>query len=535
MSLSNGVSSTMKIKHTYDIITTEGSTSDIISVVMMAYEIEKDNQIADLANELKGETELDTCRNVWQYLCTNIRYIADVGTQEIKSPARLVHDGFGDCKSYSVFTACILRYLGIKHFFRFASYSNVKEATHVYVVAKIDNNDIPIDAVAYVQAMRPFGTEIKYTYRVDMNNRTTRIAYLAGIENYKIGATDFDVQAFLNSGRFDVWLDDESENSLTLAKGYLLSEWAKEWANYSVATSNTEALEALNRLQYVGAMIRAYNENRNDNDALLQVGKAIAEIIDNRDFDSTEMNPDNRDFFSDDQNERIIEYSQFQNLNANNSFVEFWNENIVEANNQYTDDDGEIMGIGSVQELRTNLMKTGGYYLYTYIPDADASKYNATVYRKRLIQKRILELNKDILTTSKKMSAGELDNLIYSGCVSTWGANPGNAIVALKQGINGARIGEPITAATIILICKVIIAVITVIVAVVKAINALKAVSPETVEGGAVNPDDLFAPGNGNGTGNNKPGSNTGLTEAGTSWLLPLMLVGGFIVSKLKR
>lgn len=510
----------MKIKNTYKVITNEGDTSDIIESVMMAYDIENDNQIADLAEQLKGTTQRETCRNIWAYLIDNVRYVADIGTQQIKSPARLLHDATGDCKSYSIFTACILRYLDIKHFFRFASYSNSKEATHVYIVAVINNKNVPIDAVAFVQARKEFGTEIKYNYRVDMNSRTTKIAYLAGIRPAKVGSTDVDVKAFLNSELFKVWLDNEDENSLTPAKGYLLSEWDKYWTLLTFETSKAEKLKHLNALQYVGAMIRFYNTYRHDRVMLEKAGFAFSNLIQDGRFDSNETDPQKRDFFSDAQQYDVLIYIN-DVRSGNRIFIENWQQNIIDANLQYN-----IAGIGSVTELRDDLKKTGGYYLYSYIPESEISKYNATVYRKRLVQNRILNLNKDILSESKRMTKGEVDNLIYSGCVTTWGSTPNLAI----ESIGKPKIGiDPVT---LTLIFKLVVAAISVIMGIIALVNALKSVSKETISDGMPQDGDFSLSGSG-GTGSNKPGSE--LMQSGTSFLIPLLLGGGLILSKFKN
>ena len=518
----------MKIKGTYKVITDKGNTSDIITTVMMAYEIEKDEQIRDLAFELKGSSEIESCKNIFQYAVDNVNYIADVGVQLIKSPARLLHDTTGDCKSYSIFIAACLRYLGIQHFIRFVSYNKNKEATHVYVVAVINNQNIPIDAVAFEQAGKPFGTEIKYTYRADMSSRTTQIAYLAGLEENRIGnVSDFDVDAFLNSGLFDVWLDDEDENSLTQAKGYLLSEWDREWTNYAFANTLNEAIEALNRLQYIGAMIRFYNEYRDDDRMLKHAGYAFSGLIKNKTFDSNEINPENRFFFSDAQHNMVLNFLETSN-SGDKTFVANWNLNIVDANINYTDADGRVMGIGSIDELRTNLKKTGGYYLYTFIPDSDANKYGSAVYRKRLVQKRILDLNKDVMVTAKKMTAAEIDNLVYSGCTTTWGAAPINAVKGLGTP------GVSIALTTLLLILKVVAASIGIIVAIIAAVNSLKKVSSETIEGGMPEDGEWNTSGTG-GSGDKKPNGLTNLiSSASMSTLVPVLLIGGLLLKKLK-
>lgn len=522
----------MKIEGTYNIITDKGTTKDIIESVMMAYEIEHDEQIKNLAFELKGSSEIESCKNIFQYAVDNVNYIADVGVQLIKSPARLLHDTTGDCKSYSIFIAACLRYLGIEHFFRFVSYNKVKEATHVYVVAVINNQNIPIDAVAFEQAGKPFGTEIKFTYRADMSNRTTQIAYLAGIENSGIGyignVSHFDVDTYLNSGVFDVWLDDEDEDTLTQAKGYLLSEWDKEWTNYAYANSLNEAVEALNRLQYVSIMIRFYNEYRNNTEMLHRAAYAFSNLINSKAFDSTESNAENRIFFSDEHYNILLDRLETAN-SGDKTFVGNWNKNVVEANVNYTDADGRVMGIGSINELRTNLKKTGGYYLYTFIPESDANKYGADVYRKRLIQKRILDLNKDVMVAAKKMTTAEIDNLVYSGCSTTWGATPINTLTGLKSPKVGVI--DPVTLALII---KLISAATALIVAIVSAINALKKIDKSTLDSGIPADGEWQLDESGKG-GNKKPtGLKSMLSTASLGTLIPLLLIGGLAIKKLK-
>ena len=170
----------MNIKNVNKVIYPNGDTSDIIKVVMYAYDIETDPQIKVLAEQLRGNNDTDTCRNIFNYLIKNIKYKADSdgnAGELIKSPARLIVDGTGDCKSYSLFTAVILRWLDIPHVFRFASYSNSPEATHVYVVATSRDlsKDVVIDAVAGVQLGYPFNKEKKYNFKCDM--QTAELKY----------------------------------------------------------------------------------------------------------------------------------------------------------------------------------------------------------------------------------------------------------------------------------------------------------------------------------------------------------------------
>ncbi|NLO72287.1 MAG: transglutaminase domain-containing protein [Porphyromonadaceae bacterium] len=151
-----------------------GKTSDIVSVVMETYN--KDwQQVSELAKTFgSGNIPVaKVCKNIFDYVIDNVQYREDPpGVQWVKTPARLLADGVGDCKSMSIFIASCLRALGIDHFFRFVSFNNRKEATHVYVVAKpspLMGRDgeglIIIDPV-----VRPiqFNKEERYTFKSDI-------------------------------------------------------------------------------------------------------------------------------------------------------------------------------------------------------------------------------------------------------------------------------------------------------------------------------------------------------------------------------
>lgn len=88
-----------------------------------------------VAELFRGATDTDTCRNIWDFLKSQIRYVKDETNQDIKQPNRFVADGTGDCKSYSLFAASILQNLGIANAYRYASYTNNPTPQHVYTMA----------------------------------------------------------------------------------------------------------------------------------------------------------------------------------------------------------------------------------------------------------------------------------------------------------------------------------------------------------------------------------------------------------------
>src|ERR1035437_2934894 len=288
----------MRIKNTNQTIFKDGGTSDIIKVVMMAYDIENDPQIEVLARQLKGKNDLETCHNIWQYLINNVTYRADVGLQEIKSPARLINDGTGDCKSYSLFTACILRHLGINHVFRFVSYDNRKEATHVYVVANAQGSTLDaiiIDAVAYVQAGYPFNQELNYTYHCDMSDKGTKIAYLTGLPKRlktRIGDTSSTIPE--PTDRYKVWIGDENAANITPGKHYLYALFDLNLEMANIAKKVSEIAYYFDQMDIVASLLYSYNYVNGNCKEFRKMAFIICGMISDGVFISSETNEDNR-------------------------------------------------------------------------------------------------------------------------------------------------------------------------------------------------------------------------------------------------
>lgn len=123
-----------------------GYNGDIINAELACYHQWK-RQPVDLVSNLDGTVD-ERCESVFSYLVDRVEYkLDDEGMQYIKSPARLLADGYGDCKSLTMFIACCLHCLGIKHIIRFVNFDGGNQYTHVYPVA-IDEygNEIILDA-----------------------------------------------------------------------------------------------------------------------------------------------------------------------------------------------------------------------------------------------------------------------------------------------------------------------------------------------------------------------------------------------------
>jgi hypothetical protein len=129
-------------------------------------------QMKGYAQKFKGKTELQTCKNIFNFLKNDLTYIADKNEQIIKLPSALLSKKVGDCKSYSLFTASVLDNLQIPYTITYASYNENPIPQHVYIVTK---SGIIIDAVygIFNQEKKP-----KYKYKKNMNVR-----YMAGIDD----------------------------------------------------------------------------------------------------------------------------------------------------------------------------------------------------------------------------------------------------------------------------------------------------------------------------------------------------------------
>lgn len=133
----DGVNSLLKV----------GVNSDVVTSWQRVYEQYK-SQPAEILTELYGLPTDDQCRAIFSYLAKNVRYKLDpYGVQYIKTPARLLRDGEGDCKSLTMFIAACLHSLGVPCKVRFVNFDGSNQYTHVYPVA-IDENgkEIVLDA-----------------------------------------------------------------------------------------------------------------------------------------------------------------------------------------------------------------------------------------------------------------------------------------------------------------------------------------------------------------------------------------------------
>lgn len=131
-------------------------------------------QTKQIAQQFKGKTELETCRNIFNFLKQRIRYKEDGFHQKVKLPSALLRERVADCKSYSVFTYAILTNLGIPCKYVLTSYNSDPTPSHIYVCT---DSGIIIDAV-----YGKFNAEKKPTHKFYKKVNDMRISTIAGIK-----------------------------------------------------------------------------------------------------------------------------------------------------------------------------------------------------------------------------------------------------------------------------------------------------------------------------------------------------------------
>lgn len=143
----------------------DGDTEDIATAIMRMDKTADQWVNPEAAQCLRGRDDYETLRNVWRFVKHNVRYKTDKpGLEVVKSPGALFTMGAGDCKSFSIAEAAILRALGFKGIrYRFAAYGTGHQVTHVYIVCKLGGEDVILDAV-----YGRFDAEEPYTYKKDI-------------------------------------------------------------------------------------------------------------------------------------------------------------------------------------------------------------------------------------------------------------------------------------------------------------------------------------------------------------------------------
>lgn len=123
------------------------------------------------------------------------------------------------------------------------------------------------------------------------------------------------------------------------------------------------------------------------------------------------------------------------------------------------------------------------YFLYIFIPQSELGKYNATIYKKRMMQLKTFAYVRELFVGHNYGTEDEMISIIRKGIESTFGASPESVIEELRLGKREGVGLDPATWAAIIsAIASIVIAVITGIIQYCQNVNVAKYTAPTNRE-----------------------------------------------------
>jgi hypothetical protein len=499
------------------IVKRNGTTSDIASLVYDEYN-RSYMQVNELAHKLQGSNKLETCKTIFDYIVSHVAYKQDPpGVQWVKTPARLVHDKFGDCKSMAIFAASCLRCLDIDHCFRFVGFTHSKDVTHVYVAVPDGNGgEITIDPVTGYDGNRKlFNDEVTYTTKIDMKG-TTNIYRLSGI-----GQVERTASQAVDSDRYKVWIGDENEANITRGKHYLygLMDFNMEMLNISTTTKDRAFY--LNELDIVASLLHAYNHVDGNTDAFKQMAFIVCCMVAEGRFSATTTDVDAR--YANLSNLFVIIEEHYHNGYAYKAYDQ---KRFADITVNVINDNVVLPTIGAMSEYEfvAKVKESGIYFIYMYISDAEINAMPVIVRDKLLKQKATFAWMRDV---NKYQNQATMLLSIRSGIIARTGLTPEKFIKALKEG--RVTIAEPEVG---IIPVVAILAVISIITALVKLFQVIFG------GGGAAKPSDAnitagsYDPATDFGTKTNTGTSSSGLGSTLSSLALPFALVAGYLLTR---
>lgn len=183
------------------LIKEEYRTGDIVSLVQ---HVAKTRVSETAVFAKKFSPDIKGLRKLFNWVYQNITYKVDPAeNQWVQSPGWLNKSQKGDCKSISALISTTLTNMGIDHKIRYVSYSG-GEFTHVYPVAILNGQEIPMDVVWKIQNGGQFGKEKSYSRKQDFK--------MKGL--YQLGSTGLSISGGIGTAEYLNGVIGEMETTL---------------------------------------------------------------------------------------------------------------------------------------------------------------------------------------------------------------------------------------------------------------------------------------------------------------------------------
>lgn len=174
----------LPVHHKQEVLVDDQDLNDIIKSIKHYHKLHTTQYdgISDAA--WKGDAET-TARHLFDFCKKYIRYhVEPEYNQTIKSPGRLIEEGFGDCKHYASLINGIVDSLERKGFpisccYRFVSDIPGKDVHHVFAVIRTKNGEFWVDPVLSSFDQRP---TFHNTKDIAFSHGIGRLSYLSGTD-----------------------------------------------------------------------------------------------------------------------------------------------------------------------------------------------------------------------------------------------------------------------------------------------------------------------------------------------------------------
>lgn len=159
------------------LVKNNATNKDLRNAIEKAYPYAcKQIESKTLARQLRGRTDQETARNIFNWVVKNIKYNKDGYNQIVRLPSGILRTKEGDCKSMSLLIASLLANNGMTPTFVYTSYRTDPTPSHIYV--ELQDGTI-LDAV-----WRRFNSEKTPTHKY---KKIMDISYLSGIDGCSCG------------------------------------------------------------------------------------------------------------------------------------------------------------------------------------------------------------------------------------------------------------------------------------------------------------------------------------------------------------
>ncbi len=143
--------------------------------------------------EFSGMPLDEACKKLWWWVKEHIEYRKDErGIEQVRSPRRLIHDGFGDCDCMTTFIHACLYSLGVKRIVRrITEYENLGYFQHIYTLVPCNGSNIIMDTV-----WNDYNSEKAFTKKEDYK---MELQFLDGIDDEAPSIKGIDAQDLLSN------------------------------------------------------------------------------------------------------------------------------------------------------------------------------------------------------------------------------------------------------------------------------------------------------------------------------------------------